>query len=146
ANAQILLDRLDGVQKSRQGWRARCPACGGKSRKVSVAEAGGRVLVHAFCGCKPDEVLGAVGLNWADLFPPRTWPDSPDERRQQRRAMRESAWGAALSTVALEAHVALLAARELHCTGGLSVEDGQRLALAVSRLRDAACVLTEARR
>lgn len=146
ANASILLDRLDGVQVQGKGWRSRCPACGGKSRKVSIAESGGKVLVHCFGGCKADDVIGAVGLAWADLFPPRHWPDSPEERRQQRRAIRESAWGAALSVVALEARVALLAARELHCTGGISVEDGKRLAAAVERLEGAANVLTEARR
>ena len=67
-NPEVLLSRLDGVQKSGNGWRARCPACGGQSRKVSIAEADGRILVHAFCGCPADAVLAAVGLRWADCL------------------------------------------------------------------------------
>lgn len=39
ATAEPLLQRLEGVQKSGSGWRAKCPACGGTSRKVTIAEA-----------------------------------------------------------------------------------------------------------
>lgn len=141
ATAEPLLQRLDGVQKSGNGWRAKCPACGGSSRKVAIAERDGRVLVHCFGGCKAIEVLEAVGLSWPDIMPPRHWPDNPEQHRQARRAMREVGWSAALETVALEATIALFAARELYFTGGLEVEDGQRLALAVERLTGAQGVL-----
>jgi len=140
------LDRLDGVQKSGKGWRARCPACGGRSRKVSIAESGGKVLVHCFAGCKAEDVIGAVGLTWADLFPPRHWPDSPEERRQQRRAIRESGWAAALEVLALEATIVRMASAQVARWQPLSEEDDARLALACERIQDAANVLTEARR
>ena len=39
ATAEPLLQRLEGLQKSGGGWRAKCPACGGASRKVTIAEA-----------------------------------------------------------------------------------------------------------
>lgn len=146
ATAEPLLQRLDGVQKSGNGWRARCPACGGRSRKVSVTEAEGRVLIYCFGGCPAIEVLGAVGLGWPDVMPPRTWPDSPEDRRRQRRAIREAGWASALSVLALESKVALFAARELHLVGGLSVEDGKRLAEAVQRIDHAANVLVEGAR
>lgn len=48
ANPEVLLQRLDGVQKTSNGWRARCPACGGSSRKLSVAVSDNRVLAHCF--------------------------------------------------------------------------------------------------
>ena len=145
ATAEPLLQRLEAVQKSGNGWRARCPSCGGRSRKLSVAEVDGKVLVHCFGGCRGDEVIGAVGLSWADLFPPRTWPDSPEQQRVQRRAIREAGWSSALSVLALEAKIILYAARELHITGGLEIEDGKRLAEAIERVEHAANVLTEAR-
>ena len=47
----------------------------------------------------------------------------------------------ALSVLALESKVALFAARELHITGGLDIEDGKRLAVAVERIDHAANVL-----
>lgn len=146
ATAEPLLQRLDAVQKSGNGWRARCPSCGGRSRKVAITESGGRVLVHCFAGCRAIEVLESVGLGWPDVMPPRTWPDSPEERRAQRRAIREAGWVSALSVLALESKVALFAARELHLVGGLSVEDGKRLAEAVQRIDHAANVLVEGAR
>jgi hypothetical protein len=146
ANARILLDRLDGVQPSGNGWRARCPACGGRSRKLSIAESGGKVLVHCFAGCKAEDVIGAVGLTWADLFPPRSWPESPEERRQARRAIQQAGWAAALATLATEATIVRLAAAQVARWQPLSEEDDARLALAVERIDKAAAVLVEAGR
>lgn len=144
ASAQPLLDRLDGVQKSGAGWRARCPACGGRSRKLVVTEASDRVLLHCFGSCEPIAVLQAVGLNWGDVMPPRHWPASPEERRRARRAIRESGWTAALSVLALESKVALIAARQLAQWQHLSADDDARLALAVERIDHACSVLVEA--
>lgn len=141
ANASILLDRLDGVQPSGNGWRARCPSCGGRSRKLSIAESGGKVLVHCFAGCKAEDVIGAVGLTWADLFPPRHWPDTPEERRQQRRAIQQAGWAAALATLATEATIVRMAAAQVARWQPLSEEDDARLALAVERIDKAAAVL-----
>lgn len=146
ATAEPLLSRLDGVQKSGDGWRARCPACGGTSRKLTVAERDGRALLHCFGGCKPAEVLEAVSLSWADIMPPRHWPESPEERRQARRAIREAGWASALSVLALEAQVTLIASRQLSRCSVLSEEDGARLAVAVARIDHAAAVLVEVRR
>lgn len=101
ATAEPLLQRLEGVQKSGNGWRAKCPACGGTSRKVTIAERDGKVLLHCFGGCKAIEVLEAVGLAWADIMPPRHWPESPEERRRMRQAIREAGWASALSVLAL---------------------------------------------
>lgn len=142
ATAEPLLQRLDGVQKSGNGWRARCPACDGRSRKLSIAQTEGRVLVHCFGGCEAIDVLQAVGMTWADIMPPRHWPESPEERRKARRAVREAGWASALSVLALESKVALFAARELWAVGSLTAEDGQRLRQAVERIDHAAGVLT----
>lgn len=143
ATAEPLLQRLDGVQKAGSGWRARCPACGGKSRKLSMALRDDKVLINCF-GCGDAEaVLAAVGLRWADLMPPRHWPQSPEERRQSRRAIRECGWAAALETVAHEGVVIHLAASQLARWEPLNVEDDERLALACMRVSRAALVLTE---
>lgn len=146
ATAEPLLQRLEGVQKSGNGWRARCPSCGGKSRKVAIAERDGKVLLHCFGGCKAIEVLEAVGLTWADIMPPRTWPESPEERRQARRALREASWAAALSVLAVEATIVRLASAQLARWQQLTEEDDARLALACERIDKAAAVLVEAGR
>ena len=68
-----LLDRLDGVRAVGPGrWVARCPAHEDKSPSLSVRETADRLLVHDFAGCQVHDVLVAVGLQPADLFPPRT--------------------------------------------------------------------------
>ena len=146
ATAEPLLQRLERVQKAGNGWRARCPACGGSSQKVTITERDGRVLLHCFGGCKAIEVLEAVGLGWPDIMPPRHWPESPEERRQSRVAIREAGWASALGVLALEAKVALIAARQLARWQVLSEEDDKRLAEAVERIDHAAGVLTEVRR
>ena len=146
ANAQILLERLDGVQTQGKGWRARCPACGGSSRKVSIAESDSRVLVHCFGGCNALDVLQAVGLSWADVMPPRYWPTSPEERRQANRTMREAGWAAALATLATEATVARIAAVQLLQDEPLEWDDYCRLVKASELIDKAAAVLVEARR
>jgi len=144
ASAEPLLQRLDAVQRSGRGWRARCPACGGRSQKLTVAERDGKVLLHCFAGCATVDVLAAVGLTFADIMPPRTWPDSPEERRQARKAIREAGWSSALSVLATEATVVQIAGAQLARWQFLSQEDDERLALAVQRISGAAGVLIEA--
>jgi hypothetical protein len=64
----LLLSRLDGLEATSRGWRARCPAHQDRRPSLSVAVgAGDRVLLHDFAGCRADEVLSAVGLTWRDL-------------------------------------------------------------------------------
>ena len=142
ATAETLLQRLESVQKSGNGWRARCPACGGQSRKVSIAEADGRILAHAFCGCTADAVLSAVGLSWADLHPPRHWPQTPQEREHARRAIREVGITSAVEVLALEAAVIEAAGRQLQQWQCLSVEDDARLNVAVERAFNARSILS----
>lgn len=144
ASADVLLQRLDGVMKSGNGWRARCPACGGTSRKLSIAESDGRVLIHCFACNDAEAVLAALGLSWADLHPPRNWPQSAEEQRRARRAIKECSWSSALSVLSLESKIVLIASRELAEWPVLSGEDNERLALAVKRIGDAASVLIEA--
>ena len=138
ANADVLLARLEGVQKSGTGWRTRCPACGGRSRKVSVSESDdGRVLLHCFGGCEALAVLHAVGLQLTDLFPERIRDDSPDGRQQRRIAAREAQWAAALEVLEFEARIAALAARDVLAGKPAHPEDLERVELALQRIEDA---------
>lgn len=141
ASPEVLLSRLEGVQSARNGWRACCPACGGKSRKVSIAEADGRILVHAFCGCSADAVLAKIGLGWSDIMPPRHWPRTREERESARRAMREVGLVSAVEVLALEACVIEAAGRQLEQAQCLTAEDHVRLSCAVQRVNDARLIL-----
>jgi len=138
----ILLDRLVGVQKSGTGYRARCPSCSGTSRKLSVSDAHTGVrLVHSFGGCAAAEVLGAVGLSTADLFP-KVMPDnSPESRKSRRRMYQAEFLGSAIEVLAFEAEVVLAAARHQRAGIPLSREDESRLESAVARIADARMTL-----
>ena len=139
---ETLLQRLECVRNAGQGYRARCPSCGGKSDKVSITEAdNGAVLIHAFCGCSPAAVLGAVGLQLADLFPARLRPISDAERRESRRRMREISWAAALNVIVCESTIVQIAGQQIARWLVLSEEDDVRLNLACERITGAQAVL-----
>ena len=69
--AQRLLDRLEKARQTGDGrWMVCCPAHDDRTPSLSIREIeDGRVLVHCFAGCPAGDVLTAVGLSLADLFP-----------------------------------------------------------------------------
>jgi hypothetical protein len=143
----ILLQRLEGAQRSSAGYRARCPACGGRTRKLSLSEGqDGRILLHCFGGCAAIEIVQALGLTLADLFPVRLKPQTPEQRRAIRQWARQTQWSAALQVLSLEARIVLIAARQLARWHYLSEDDDARLADAVERIDHCAGTLTEWRR
>ena len=144
SSIEIILQRLEEVQRSGPGWRARCPACGGKSRKLSLSEADdGRVLLHCFAGCEAAAVVQAVGLTIGDLFPERLAPDTSEERRRRQRLAREAQWSAALDSLAVEGAVLLFAAEAVVAGAPIISEDFARLELAIQRIDGARSVLRE---
>lgn len=68
--ADQLLPRLHGVRERGRGqWSARCPAHEDHSPSLSIKERDdGALLLHCWAGCEVDAIVGAVGLDLADLF------------------------------------------------------------------------------
>ena len=141
--AEPLLARLSRVMKSGNGWRARCPAHDGQGRTLTVAESDDRVLVHCFAGCKPVDVLTAVGMTFADLMPPRHWPQTREERRAAQRAIREVGLLSAFEALWVEGQIIEIAAGQIGRGEPLSDEDEARLSLAVKRASDAVIALRD---
>lgn len=86
--AGVLLDRLHNVRAVGPGrWHAGCPLCQSRrGRPVSVRELDdGTVLVHPFCGCASADVITAVGVEFAQLFPKRLEPRGPLPRSEWPR-------------------------------------------------------------
>ncbi len=76
---------LSRVEKPRQRqpgqWSARCPSHADKAPSLSVRETTeGAVLLHCFAGCEVADIVGALGLDMADLFPPRDAPPGTPKR------------------------------------------------------------------
>jgi hypothetical protein len=82
--ADKLMSRLDGVQGRGPRWRAICPAHESRhrTRTLAVFEADdGRVLVKCHAGCDVSSIVGALGLDLADLFPPKPVDHAPRVRK-----------------------------------------------------------------
>ena len=141
--ADILISRLEGVIKSGSGWRARCPAHDGKSTSLAITEGdNGAVLVHCFAGCAVHDVLAAVGLELADLFPERIKDTSPETRRAARESFKRCGWTAALGVLARESAVIEVAGHDLAAGKALSATDHDRLLVACDRIHGARGMLT----
>ncbi len=67
----VVLPRLAGVKATgKRKWMARCPTRADKTPSLSIRELdNGRVLLHDFGGERTTNVLAAIGLNVADLYP-----------------------------------------------------------------------------
>lgn len=64
------LSRLEGVHRSGNQASARCPAHEDKTASLSVSTGNdGKILLTCHAGCTPGEIVRAMGLELADLFP-----------------------------------------------------------------------------
>lgn len=65
-----VVSRLDGVTGRGEDLKAKCPAHedGHASLSVGLSKQDGRVLLNCFAGCRAEDILAALGLEWADLF------------------------------------------------------------------------------
>ena len=70
---QGVLDILDGVSETSNGWQACCPAHDDEHPSLSIAEGtDGRVLLYCHAGCDIESIVDALGLAKRDLFPRRS--------------------------------------------------------------------------
>jgi len=128
-----LLSRLENVRKrGAEQWSARCPAHDDKGPSLSVrALPDGRTLLHCFAGCGADEVLGAVGLDMAALFPPKAAPGAGATAVQRRHLLTA---GQALDLLHDEAQLVALCAANLAHGCELHDTDLDRLLQAAGRV------------
>lgn len=135
-----VLPRLEGVREVGTGrWMAKCPEHDDRSPSLSIRELNdGRVLIHDFGGCSAADVLAAVGLSLADLFPKRFTDHLPAVRdRQHMHAAREV-------LKALDDDALLVAIAAENVARGIVLDDADRQALinAAARIREMRRVAT----
>ena len=71
-NVNEFVARLEQVKRNGAGWTARCPAHDDHTNSLSInAGDDGRTLAKCFAGCSTQEIVDALGLTIADLFPDR---------------------------------------------------------------------------
>lgn len=131
-SAELLLSRLDRVKPNGAGkWIASCPTREDRSPSLAIRELDdGTVLLHDFGGESVESVLGAVGLSFSDLYPPKATSRAPMKRPFNAFDV--------LSLVAFESSVAAIVLADVLRMEIVSDQDWERLAVAAQRLGDAA--------
>jgi hypothetical protein len=129
-SAQDLIDRLAKVKATGPGrWIACCPAHKDENPSLSIEELeDGRTLIHCFAGCGAIEVLDAVSLDWAPLFPPSV------DRQEFKPSRRSIPAGALLQIAEMEILAVYLLATDLRASKTISDADFERLGQAAARL------------
>lgn len=131
-----LLSRLDKVKRTgKDSWRACCPAHQGSKQSLVIRDDNGKVLIHCFAeGCAIDDVLGAVGLTFADIMP---------ERLGEAKASKKPFYASDVLQISSdEILVAYLIVKKM-LDGTVSSNDTQRLLTCASRLRHACVVAND---
>lgn len=107
-----LLARLEGVRATGPGrWAARCPAHPDRSPSLTIrATEDDKTLLHCFAGCPTDDILSAIGLEWADLYPDRDGRTYAQALAAGQRRLQKSLAALTLSDYAK--HVLLIAAAD----------------------------------
>jgi len=137
-----LLPLLANVRQYGKGYRCDCPNGHTSRGTLSITEGDdGRALLTCFAGCAAADVLAAIGLTLADLFPAPVRDQSPLGRAQRREAMQAANVAAAVAVLAREVDVVSAAAGTLAHGDVLADADRDRLALADKRIHDIKAVL-----
>lgn len=113
---RVILDRLQNVKKSGDGWMCSCPSHGGNDC-LTVSDEDGKTLIHCFAGCDTGDVMAAIGLSLRDLFADSLNPErkreyqirSAQKARSQARLILEIAEAQALASDLDNADLATLA-------------------------------------
>jgi hypothetical protein len=130
-----ILARLEGVKGRSGSFSARCPAHNDRSPSLAVTEKeDGRILLHCFGGCSVEEVLGAIGMDMSDLFPP---DENLKVKHSTPRVKPRFYATDLLRIIKFEATIVSIVAYDIAKGKSVSETDRERLALATSRIMEA---------
>lgn len=129
-SVEILLSRLEKVKGRNGNWTACCPAHEDKSPSLAVKEQDGKVLLHCFAGCTAADIVGAVGMDMTELFP----PSAPTYKPQPKVKFFASDL---LRVIAMEASIVSICAYDMAKGKALPAPDLARMQLAYQRINDA---------
>jgi hypothetical protein len=124
------LSRLSKVRGRNGNYVACCPAHDDKSPSLTVKEQDGKILVHCFAGCSVENIVGAVGMDLSELFPPA----EPTYKPQPRVKFFASDL---LRVIGVEAQIVSIAAYDMARGKALASADLARLQLACQRINEA---------
>ena len=127
-----ILSRLEKVKKTgRDSWVAACPAHPDKHPSMTIKNLeDGTILIHDFAGCTIEQIIGAVGLEFDALFPPKS------EHRVKPIRNPFNAHDV-LAAIELEIDIVALCALDLAKNEPISKPNLDRLAVAQRRIHEA---------
>ena len=133
---EIMLSRLKKVRRSSpDSYMACCPAHDDRNPSLSIKDTGGgKLLINCLAGCETLDVLGAIGMDWEDVLPPRvaTEHNKPIKPTTQRVYPSD-----ALRAIQLESRIVAMAAYEMRKGNNLTPDDVARLEVAMNRINTA---------
>ena len=126
-----LLSRLERVQHiGNNRYKALCPAHDDRSPSLAIKDDSDRLLLHCFSGCETTDVLGAIGLTFADIMPNKSSGNFKKDRKPFY-AMD------VLGIIKFEATLVYIYATDMAKGLKLTSTDKERLLLATSRINHA---------
>jgi hypothetical protein len=137
APINVVLDRLAAWRLRETGpdrWRACCPSHNGKNPSalsIGVGDGGG-VLLRCWHGCHVADIASALGLDVADLFPPR--PATPGFGASPMRRRRMMSPAQALGLLEHEATLCAVVAGDMAAGKEVADFDLERVLLAAARI------------
>ncbi|MBN1437502.1 MAG: hypothetical protein JW936_10555 [Sedimentisphaerales bacterium] len=64
-----ILSQLEHKSTGEGKWQAKCPAHDDKRHSLTITKQADRILLHCHAGCAMQDIIAALGLKPADLFP-----------------------------------------------------------------------------
>ncbi len=134
--ADRILERVTGVRSIGPGrWLAKCPAHEDRRPSLSIRETDdGRVLLNDFGGCSTSDVLGAIGMTLAQLFPERLQTDGKPLPAHERPQLPARAAQQRLAEAAHEATVLAIILSDLDGGAELTQALATRFATGAGRI------------
>lgn len=126
-----ILSRLQRVRGRNGNWTACCPAHDDKGPSLAVKEQDGKILLHCFAGCEVSAIVGALGIDMTDLFPPR---DDVYDKPQRKVSFYATDL---LRVIGHEVQIVAIGAFDIGRGRPLNDVDRQRLLLACERINAA---------
>jgi hypothetical protein len=123
-----LLSRLERVQPiGNNRYKALCPAHDDRSPSLAIEDKSDMLLLHCFSGCETTDVLGAIGLTFADIM--------PDKAMGNFKKVKKPFYAMdVLGIIKFEATLVYIYASEMAKGLKLTSTDKERLLLATSRI------------
>ena len=123
-----LLSRLERVHPiGNNRYKALCPAHDDRSPSLAIKDDSDRLLLHCFSGCETSDVLGAIGLTFADIM--------PDKAMGNFKKVKKPFYAMdVLGIIKFEATIVYIYATDMAKGLKLTSTDNERLLLAASRI------------